>query len=278
MAFVASSANAEIFTMYTKGTNLPTGQGMITPVQGTLGLNVNLAGLVSAVIPATNILPGGTTIVDMNLDASNSGTMYINGGSLTLANFNYVIPLGFLGSVTATGTGVGFNVVGGPITVTNGNYSITSANTGALNINAGTIALVGTVLGQAVNASLNFNTGPVSQPFSSLGSIVIPGSVDDDAGNTDTDTNPHDGYNVLGGLPNAGLTGFSSIDTDGAELFVNYNGLAIATTITSGTLVLPSTITVTGSVRVSVPEVGSVAMIGLALAGAGLVARRRRSV
>jgi hypothetical protein len=267
LALVVSSANAEIYTMFTAGT--PTKpNSMVTPSTSGLGLNVNLAGLVNAVIPLTALVPGSFVEVDMNLDASDSGTLHFVGGQLTLVNFNYVIPLGFLGSVTATGTGVGFNVVGGPITVTNGNYSITAANTGALNINAGTIGLVGTVLGQNVNAALNFNTSPVSQPFSALGLIVIPGTVDDGAIGSDADNDAHNDNKP-------GLTGVSTIDTDGAEIFINYGGLAIATTITSGTLVLPSTITITGSATASVPEVGSMALIGFALVGGLLVARRR---
>jgi hypothetical protein len=267
---VSTAAQAEIYTMYTKGT--PTAPGsMITPSASNLGLNINLAGIANAVIPLTNVIPGSTTIMDTNLDASNSGTLYITGGNLQLANAVYNVSLGFLGSVVATLNNVQFNVTGaGPIAVTNGNYTITSATPGSLNIYGGNISLVGTVLGQAINAAIDFTTSPVAQAFSGL-TQNIPGTVDDDAGNTDTDTDPH----TLGG---AGLTGISNIDTDGAELFINYNGLSISTTIVSGTLSLPTTITVTGSTRVSVPEAGSIIMVGAAVVGLGVVARRRRSV
>jgi hypothetical protein len=266
---VSTAAQAEIYTMYTKGT--PTAPGsMITPSASNLGLNINLAGIANAVIPLTNVIPGSTTIMDTNLDASNSGTLYITGGNLQLANAVYNVSLGFLGSVVATLNNVQFNVTNaGPIAVTNGNYTITAATPGSLNIYGGQISLVGTVLGQAINTAIDFTTSPVTQAFSGLTSN-IPGSVDDDAGNTDTDTDGHT-------QNSPGLTGVNNIDTDGAELFINYNGLSIQTTIISGTLTLPTTITVTGSTRVSVPEASSFLMVGVAVAGLGVVARRRRS-
>lgn len=269
VAFAATSVNAEVYTMYTAGT--PTAPGsMVTPNTSGLGLNINLAGLVTASIPNTAVLPGGTVVTDMNLDNTNSGNLYITGGGLTLANAVYNVPLGFLGSVTATLSGVTFNITGaGPIAVTNGNYVVDSSTPGNLNIYSGTIGLVGTVLGQAINTSIDFNTDPVNQAFSGLGGITIPGTVDDDAGGSDTDTDPH----TMGA---AGITGLNGIDTDGAEIFINYNGVSLATTIISGTLTLPTTITLTGNASASVPEVGTLALGGLAAVGMGFVAIRRR--
>ncbi|MBX9652260.1 hypothetical protein K2Y11_01435 [bacterium] len=272
----ATTAKAEIYTEYVTGTNLPTGQGMITPSATNLGLAINLAGLATAVIPNTAAVAGSFLLIDKNLDATGTGPMYFAGGEITLTNFSYNISLGFLGSVVATGNGVGFTFTGGPIQVTNNNFSITSATTGTLSINAGSISLVGSVLGQSVNTSLDFVKDPVSQDFSGLTS-PIPGRADADQTGTDTDTQSHNGYNVLGGVPNPGQTGFSNIDTDGAETFINYNGFNIATTIISGSLTLPTTITITGSTTVSVPEVSSIALIGASVVGLGVIARRRRS-
>jgi hypothetical protein len=272
----ATTAKAEIYTEYVTGTNLPTGQGMITPSPSNLGLSINLAGLANAVIPNTAVTPGSFLIIDKNLDATGTGELYFTGGQLTLVDFSYNISLGFLGSVVATGTGVGFTFSGGPIQVTNNVFNITSATVGTLSINSGSISLVGTVLGQPVDASLDFDDEPVTQEFSGL-TAPIPGRADADGTGTDIDTQPHNGYNVMGGVPDPGLTGNSNIDTDGAETFINYNGFNIATTITSGSLVLPTTITITGSTTVSVPEVSSIALIGASVVGLGVIARRRRS-
>lgn len=278
LSVFTSSANAEIYTEYVKGTSLPSGTGTLTSANSGLGLAINLAGLTTATIPTTTLIPGSFLIVDKNLDASGTGTMYFDGGNLQLQNFSYNISLGFLGSVVATGTNVKFTFSGGPIAVTNNNFSITNANTGSLDINGGTISLVGTVLGNPINTSLDFDASPVSQDFSGLTS-AIPGRADADGTGTDADgaSLPHIGYNVLGGVPDPGLTGFSNIDTDGAETFINYNGFAIATTIISGSLTLPTTITITGSTTVSVPEVSSIALIGASVLGLGVIARRRRS-
>ncbi|MBX9653310.1 hypothetical protein K2Y11_06780 [bacterium] len=268
LSVFATSANAEIYTEYTAGSYSAPGS-MVTPNTSGLGLAINLAGLANAVIPTTNLLPGSFLVVDKNLDANGNGSLYFDGGTLTLQNFSYNVSLGFLGSVVATGTGVQFTFSGGPIAVTNNNFSITNANTGSLNINAGTISLVGTVLGQAINTSLDFNASPVTQDFSGLTS-PIPGYADINQAASDTDTDPHS-------QNTPGLTGVSNIDTDGAETFINYNGFSIATTIISGTLTLPTTITITGSTTVSVPEVSSVALIGASVLGLGVIARRRRS-
>ncbi|MBX9653309.1 hypothetical protein K2Y11_06775 [bacterium] len=278
LSVFAGSANAEIYTEYVKGTNLPLGTGTLTSSTSSLGLSINLAGIANAVITPVTTVPGSYLIIDKNLDASGTGTLYFNGGQLTLNNFVQNVSLGFLGSVVATGNNVGFTFSGGPISVTNNNYSITNAVPGSLTINTGSISLVGTVLGQAINTSLDFNTSPVVQAFSGL-TAPIPGRADADGTGTDLDGAglPHTGYNVLGGVPDPGLTGFSNIDTDGAETFINYNGFSIATTIISGTLTLPTTITITGSTTVSVPEVSSVALIGASVLGLGVIARRRRS-
>lgn len=264
----AGIGRAEVYTMYTAGT--PSYTGTVTSQPSTLGLNINLAGLVNAAITPVNYLPGGTTVVDMNLDATDSGTLHLVSTSITLQDFVQNVPLGILGSVVATGTGIGVSVSGGPITVTNGAFNITSATPGTLSINSGSISLVGTVLGQAVDASIDFNAEPVVLSFAELGAISIPGTADADAGGSDNDTDPHNHSS------DPGLTGLSLIDTDGAEVHLNYGAVSIATTITSGTLTLPTTIALVGGVSVSVPEVGTMSMVGMAALGMAAVAIRRR--
>jgi hypothetical protein len=245
----ANVATASVITEYTNGSVDGSGN-TISTTASNLGLTINLAGIATATIPNTPILPGGYEVVDQTLDGTNTGTLNIQSGNLTLQNFSYNVTLGFLGSVVATGTGVEFNVNGaGPIAVTNGNFSINSSTPGELTINNGTISLVGTVLGQSINTSLDFSTNPVTQLFSGLGSSTIPGT--------------------------------ATQSLSGATLGINYNGYSIDTTIISGTLTLPTTITITGSAHLAavvVPEVGSIALVGCAIAGLGYVARRRRSV
>lgn len=273
----AATAKAEIYTEYVKGTDIPSHVGMVTPTPSNLGLSINLANLVSPAIPNTATLPGSFLIVDKSLDSSGNGTLYFKGGQLTLENFSYNISLGFLGSVVATGNNVGFTFTStSPIQVTNNAFSITNGVTGSLSINTGSISLVGTVLGSSIDTSLDFDQEPVTQEFSGL-TAAIPGRADTDGSGSDTDTQTHIGYNLQGGVPDPGLSGVSPVSTIGAETFINYNGFSIATTITSGSLTLPTTITITGSTTVSVPEVSSVALIGASVVGLGVIARRRRS-
>lgn len=67
-------------------------------------------------------------------------------------------------------------------------------------------------------------------------------------------------------------------DDDGSELFVHFNNIVVVSAFKMEDAPLPISITLTGRVRIGVPEVGSVIQAGLATAGmAGLVIRRRRS-
>jgi len=78
-----------------------------------------------------------------------------------------------------------------------------------------------------------------------------------------------------------GTTGVSTIDTDGAELLINLNGLTATTDLFAPSLnggqglFVPVSIQLTGSLYVSVPEVSSVALIGGALSGFSLLWLRR---
>ena len=172
-------SQAAIITEYTKGTVDPYGNTIVAPTSN-LGLSINLAGLVTATIPNTNILPNGYEVVDSQLGPGNNGTIEILRGAMTLQNFNYTIKLGILGilgTITATGTNVGFSVHdAGPIQVTNGAFVINSFTPGELTINTGTLALVGKVLGNDVNSTIDFNTDPITQSFSNLGTGTIKGT------------------------------------------------------------------------------------------------------
>jgi hypothetical protein len=253
---VSTAAQAEIYTLYTS----PTPSASSVP--SSLGVTISLlGGLVNIAIPPTAIT--GSTVVDMNLDSSDSGTLYVNSAALSLANTAGNLNT-ILGPVSYSLTGVGFSLSAGPVTVTNGNYSITSATAGSLVLNSGTIALV--ALGQNINVDLN--TSPLVLSFADLGSVVITGTADDSnlIGGDLVDANAH----TLGG---AGLTGLSSIDTDGSEIRINLAGASIVTTISG----LAATISLTGAgVSVGVPEAGTFVMMGIAAAGFGLVAARRR--
>lgn len=244
---------------------------MVTPTTSNLGLVINLAGVATATIPLTDLLPDSYLIVDKNLDSSGSGYMYLNGGKLTIKDFSYSVPIGVLGTVIATGTNMSFSISGGPIAITNNDFQITSATPGQFVVYDGSLRIAGTLLGQNLDATLNFLLDPVYQTFAWGLPTLIPGYADIDHSGSDKDSHPHTGSNPFGGVPDPGLTGFSNIDTDGAETFINYNGFAIPTTIQSGSLVLPTTITFTGSASVSVPEVGSVLLIGASLGGLGLL-------
>lgn len=271
-----SVLRAEIYTEYTKGTFAIPGS-MVTPVTSNLGLVINLAGVATATIPLTELMPNSYLIVDKNLDSSGSGYMYLNGGKLTVEDFSYSVPIGVLGTVTATGTNMGFSISAGPIAITNNSFYITSWTTGRLTMIDGTFRIAGSLLGQNINVTLNFLQNPIGQDFTGL-LTPIPGYADINDLGSDTDLHPHVSPYVYGYLPDVGLTGLSIVDTDGAETFINYNGFAIPTTIISGSLTLPMTITFTGSATVSVPEVSSVLLISASLSGLCLLVARKRNV
>lgn len=272
----ASNLHAEIYTEYTKGTFAIPGS-MVTPTTSNLGLVINLAGVATATIPLTDLLPDSYLVVDKNLDSSGSGYMYLNGGKLTIQNFSYVVPVGVLGTVTATGTNMSFSVSGGPIAVTNNSFQITSATTGYIAMMDGTLQIAGSLLGQNLNVTLDFFWDPVGESFAVL-LAPIPGYADSNNLGSDTDSHPHTGGNPFGGIADAGLTGFSHLDSDGAETFINYNGFSIPTTILVGSLALPTTITFTGSATVSVPEVSSALLVGASLSGLSMFIARKRKV
>jgi hypothetical protein len=253
---VSTAAQAEIYTLYTS----PTPSASTSP--STLGVTISLlGGLVSIAIPPVAIT--GTAVIDMNLDSTDSGPLYVNSTALSLANAAGNLNT-ILGPVSYSLTGVGFSITAGPLTVTDGSFSITSATPGSLTLNTGLITLV--ALGQNLNVDLSEE--PLVLEFSSLGAIVISGRADDSnlVGSDLVDANAH----TLGA---PGLTGLSEIDTDGSEIFINLAGASITTDISG----LEGTITLTGAgVSVGVPEAGTVLMMGMASSVVGLMVVRRR--
>ncbi|MBY0589659.1 hypothetical protein K2X85_21005 [bacterium] len=256
LALTVSSVHAELYSMYTN----PNPAGPATP--STLGVTlVTLGGAVVIAIPPAAVT--GTAVIDMNLDASDSGQLYVTTSTLKLANVSGNIPT-ILGNVFYDLQNVGVSIVFGPTTVTNGAFSLTSATPGTLSLNSG-IVVLNTPLG---NFNLNLNTDPVDLAFADLGNVIIGGRADDSSlvGSDKIDSNPH----TQGA---AGLTGLSVIDDDGSEILVSWSGVGIATTISG----LPSTISLTGSgLYVGVPEASTVLMMGMASSVVGLMVVRRR--
>lgn len=281
---VGTTAKAEVYQMYT----FPTPSAASSA--STLGLNLNIANVLT--VPSGNaagtisggFITGGLTgnaTVDMNLDATDSGTLYITGSSLSLSPLNVTQSGTILGifpyNIALTSGAIGVSVTAGPIAVTNGNFSITAATPGALSLNSGNLNYTLNIPALGVNNQIgviDLTTSPIAVAFSSLGAVVIPGTADDSAsiGVDQIDSNGH----TLGG---PGITGTSTIDDDGSEVTINFSGISVASTIVSGTLNLPVTVTLNGGIRVGVPEVGSVVMAGIVstLGLGGLVLRRRRS-
>ncbi len=278
---VGTTAKAELYTMYTS----PTPKA--ASVASNLGLNLNISNLLT--VPSGNaagtisggFLVGsltGSTVVDMNLNASDSGTLYIQSSSFTLSGLNVTQSGTLFGifpySIQLSSGPIGVGLSAGPITVTNGNFSITSATVGSLALNSGALNYNISIAALGVNTAgaIDLNTSPITVDFASLGAVVIPGTADDSAsiGVDQIDSNPH----TLGA---AGLTGISTIDDDGSELTVNFSGISIASSLAiNSSTNLPVTITLTGGVRVGVPEAGSMTLVGLAgVAGLALIRRRR---
>jgi hypothetical protein len=256
LALAVSSAHAELYSMYTN----PNPAGPATA--STLGVTLSaLGGAVVIAIPPVAVT--GTGVIDMNLDASDSGQLYVTTSSLKLANASGNINT-ILGNVFYDLQNVGVSIVFGPTTVTNGSFNLDANTVGTLSLNSG-IVVLNTPLG---NFNLNLNTDPVVLNFSSLGTVVIPGRADDSAsvGSDKIDSNPH----TLGG---PGLTGLSTIDDDGSEIFVNWAGAGITTSVSG----LPATISLTGNgLYVGVPEASTFLMMGMASSVAGLLVVRRR--
>jgi MYXO-CTERM domain-containing protein len=292
LAFTASAAHAELYSMYTD--NLAVKPGTGTSVASSLGIALNVANILT--VPGPNNQPPtppagangfisagltGSGVIDMNLDASNSGTLFINSSAFTLGNvsFSQSGNLFFFApySISVSLVGVGVSITAGPVAVVNGNFSITSATPGALVLNSGLLNYNVNIPSLGANAvgSLDLSTSPLTVDFASLGAVVLSGTADDDNGGND-DGVPDGSAHNLGG---PGVTGNNPLDTDGAEVNISFTGVSIASTLAlNPTTNLPLTIALNGGVRVSVPEAGSMTLVGLAgVAGLALI-RRRRSV
>ena len=289
LAMGVGSAHAELYTMYTSDLAVKPGTG--TTAASSFGINLNVAGLLGVPGPA-NQPPALTTgfissalsgsgVVDMNLDASNSGTMNISGLKLSLANVSYVQTGTLLGfspytiDLKLNNVQIEINATG--INVVNGAFSITSATVGSLALNGGSLDYILNIAALGVNETGSLaleGDDAVVVDFADLGSASIPGTADDDAGGSDSGT--PDGTGHTDDLP--GLTGISNIDTDGAEVNISFQGLTIASSLDLSGAALPITIGVNGGISVSVPEAGSMTLVGLAgVAGLAVVRMRRRN-
>jgi MYXO-CTERM domain-containing protein len=270
--------------------NFPgTAPGTTTTQASSLGVQLTVQGLLG--VPGPSAQPAapngfisgavaGTGTVDMNLDNTNSGTLFITGSSFTLANVAFSQSGTILGffpySIQLNLNNVQFAITAGPVAVTNGTFVINSSTVGSLSLNNGTLSGLLNVPTFGVNNqafSIDLSTSPVNLDFASLGTSVIQGFADDDNGGTDNGVPDGSGHtaNV------AGLTGVNTLDTDGAEVRISLNGITINTSLAvNSTTTLPAVIGLSGTVAISVPEAGSMTLVGLAgVAGLALVRRRR---
>ena len=266
----AAPVRAEIYTMYTKDTAVKPGTG--TTKNSSLGLALSaFGGLINIPSfgqpPITGSLSGSVTI-DMNLDASNTGTAYIVGSDL------FVNPLSFNNGsgVSISSTPIGVTISSGPISVVNGVFQIGSSNEGSLTLSSGTLiySLVIPPVFDKVG-EYDFAVDPKVVEFADLKTAVLNGTADHGIGGYDSGT-PDGTSHFLPGITQAGTSGLDPNDTDGAEFNLDLTGFQ--TTITAGGI--PIVINLSGGIFVSVPEVGSFTMMGLAGAGLGLVGVARR--
>ena len=277
LVFTATSVQAEIYTLYTKGAAIKPGTG--TSQTSSLGIALSaFGGLIN--IPAFGQPPisstlEGTVIIDMNLNASNTGTAYIVGSDLVLAPLSFNNGSGVSISSTPIHVTIKSDLTpGGPgaIPVTNGVFGITGTNVGTLALDSGTLTY-SIVIPPVVNevGSFDFAVDPQVVKFTDLGTAVLGGTADHASTGFDTGTPDGTSHFLPGNLNQPGITGLDPNDNDGAEFNLNFNGFS--TTITGD---IPIVIKLSGGVFVSVPEVGSITMMGLAGAGLGLVGVARR--
>jgi hypothetical protein len=256
---LAEGSRAEIYTMYTNPS--PGGPA----VQSTLGVTITaLGGAFVAPIPATALT--GRAIVDMNLDSTDSGVLYVKSSRFSLANSSGNLST-VLGNVSYSLQNVSVSIDFGPIPVTNGSFSLDSNSVGRFSLSSG-LVLLSTPLGIF---NLNFNQDPLPLDLRNLSSGVSVAGRADDSFSRGADTSSSDPHSA----GEAGLTGLSGIDDDGSEIFVNLASMSIATSIAG----LPATISLTGSgLYVGVPEASTFLMMGMACLVGGLqVVRRRRN-
>lgn len=280
--------HAEEYMEYTSGTATNPGS-TVTSSPSNIGFLITLApdlfpgsSLGKSTVAPSSLSPGSILVVDQNLDASNNGTLSVNGGEIHQQDFTYTAPVlsssssNTIGSFTYTGTGLKYTVQLGPTTVTSGSYLINASTPGSIILNSGTLHVVGTILGANLDSTLDFGAQPMTFSFSSLGTSSLTGYADGNAAGTDNDSSGHDSS-----MP--GATGISAIDTDGAELLINLNGPTGLTTLadvnypTAG-IRIPISMSLTGNIYVSVPEISSVALIGMTLSGLVIVWIRRSKV
>lgn len=261
---ITASGRAEEYNEYTNGSPaIPT---------SSIGFQLNISNTISSTIAPSTALPGSFLVVDQNLDASNNGTLYINGGEIHMQDSSSTASVlvnnsSSIGSLTYITTGLRYMINLGPVTANSGNLTINASTPGSITLNSGTLRIIGTMLGNDVDGTIDFGADPMEFLLGSLGTNLT-GYADGNSAGLDTDTSNH-GSNI------PGITGTSLVDTDGAELLINLNGPVETRTVVTGALTLPIAFTMTGNVYVSVPEVNSVILIAGVFACFGVFGKLR---
>lgn len=134
----------------------------------------------------------GTMVVDVNLDASDSGTFTINSTSLILDNIGpETLNLGAFGTVDIAMVGIEFSMAGGPITATNSNFSITTSTPGGFGFVDGFLVLtnatgfLGSIAGPDPD-DIDLLDDPAESDFADLVAPLV-GTIDLDSGLNDAD-------------------------------------------------------------------------------------------
>jgi len=231
--------------------NAPGGVGGGSNVASGLGIDLTVVGN-NVSIPAGAVT--GFADAFVSLDGANNGTAGINSSDLTLANTSGNINIPFVLNINFAFVGVKVDVQFSE-TVTGGAFTISSATTGQLNLSDGQVQLVGTALGSNVNSAIDLSTDPIGLNFADLGAATINGTADDSLAGDDT-TAP------------------------GEEITLDWAGATTVFNVEVSGTTIPIVVALTGSglsIGQVVPEPTSGLFLASMLAGAGAVARRRRS-
>lgn len=266
---VTTASNAEEYTEYVAGS--PTNPGStVTLSPSSISALLSFGGLLNSTTPPLSLLPGSYLNIDQNLDSSNTGTLRFNGGALRAADFARIDSFYTLGTALITFSGITFTINTEPISVTNGDFSITPTTIGSITINSGILRFQSVNYFQNVDQITDFSQQPATFLFSSL-TAPLTGYADGNSTGGDNDSSPHDGN-----LP--GLTGVNLLDTDGAEVkLLNLDGIKFQTRMynQSGQFGSYSWITISGNIAVSVPEVSSIIFIGMTVCGLSVLWLRK---
>lgn len=217
------------------------------PLASTLSLTLGFTGTgLEDTIGPTPV--HGTMVVDFNLDGTNSGTFTILSSSLVLDNIGpETLFLGPFGTVDIALLGIEFTISAGPITATNTSFSITTSTPGGFGFVDGTLVLdnatgfLGSIAGSNPN-DIDLLNDPAEADFADL-VAPLTGTVDIDSG---------------------------LFDPDGPELNLP---LSVVIDVGSGIFLRVDADFHLGT---TIPEAGSMALMGLGAAGVAGAAGLRR--